>query len=133
MGKLKRVLCCISVFLAGSTSIQAQSYAGDMITFSNPIKRLQVLSPSAQLFTNPVLRSSLVPTFDGKYDAQLLVSSDFILPSQVELLSEINDLEILGNRIIHVRFDEGDWTSLINQEGLAYIDLSAKINSPRTN
>ena len=131
MGKLKRVLCCISVFLAGSTSIQAQSSAGDMIIFSNPIKRFQVLSPSAQLFTNPVLRSSLVPTFDGKYDAQLLVNSDFILPSQVELLSEINDQEILGNRIIHVRFDEGDWTSLINQEGLVYIDLSAKINSPR--
>ncbi|NBU04239.1 MAG: hypothetical protein EBT60_08060, partial [Bacteroidetes bacterium] len=131
MGKLKRVLCCISVFLAGSTSIQAQSSAGDMIIFSNPIKRFQVLSPSAQLFTNPVLRSSLVPTFDGKYDAQLLVSSDFILPSQVELLSEINDQEIQGNRIIHVRFDEGDWTSLINQEGLVYIDLSAKINSPR--
>lgn len=131
MGKLNRVLICISVFLAGATNIQAQTTENKFSAFSNPRNQFQVLSPSAQLFMNPELRAALVPKFEGKYDAQLLVNATFSLPTKVELLSEINDQETLGNRIMHVRFHEDEWTSLISQNGLLYLELSAQINSAR--
>ena len=117
--------------MVGVTNVQAQYIGSDISSIFNISRGFQLLSPSAQIFANPLLRNCLVPIFDGKYDAQLLVNEEFTLPIKVDLLSEIDDLETRGNRIIHVRFNENDWASLINQKGLLYIDLSAKINSPR--
>ena len=131
MGKLNHLLFCLVVTMVGVTNVQAQYIGSDISSIFNNNRGSQLLSPSAQIFVNPSLRNSLVPKFDGKYDAQLLVNEEFTLPIKVDLLSEIDDLETRGNRFIHVRFNENDWAALINQKGLLYIDLSAKINSPR--
>ena len=131
MGKFNHLLFCLVVTMVGVTNVQAQYIGSDISSIFNNSRGFQLLSPSAQIFANPSLRNSLVPKFDGKYDAQLLVNEEFTLPIKVDLLSVIDDLETRGNRIIHVRFNENDWASLINQKGLLYIDLSAKINSPR--
>ena len=108
MGKFNHLLFCLVVTMVGVTNVQAQYIGSDISSIFNNSRGFQLLSPSAQIFVNPSLRNSLVPKFDGKYDAQLLVNEEFTLPIKVDLLSEIDDLETRGNRIIHVRFNEND-------------------------
>jgi subtilisin family serine protease len=91
----------------------------------------QILSPSAQIFSDPSLRTALVPSYNGKFDAQMLVNEEFVVPSGVDLLSEIPDKDNANLRLLHIQFDATFWNSLIESEGLLYIDVSSRINSPR--
>jgi len=132
MGKLSRIL----ILLCGSTLFSQVSIAQTQpqtatIHPSNSSHKKQILSPSAQLFSDESLRNTLIPRFEGKYDAQILVDEYFKLPPTVERLSSIPDPESPNQMLLHIQFDESDWTSIIQQNGLIYCDVSAKINSAR--
>ena len=132
MGKLSRFTLSLGIFLCFNLTAFAQPNADAAQNIGPQLSsKSQVLSPTAQLFTNLSLRNALIPTFDGKYDAQLLVDGHFELPDKVELLSSIHDPENPSYRLLHVRFAEDGWQSLILQSGLIYLDISAKINSAR--
>lgn len=133
MGKLYRIFS-LSLFLVVRIlpmTAQTNVQQGVIIQSQLPSKDRQVLSPSAQIFTNIDLRKSLIPRFDGYYDAQILVDNRFRMPNLVRLLSTISDSEIANQRLIHVQFLDAQWEELITQDGLIYLDISAKINAPR--
>lgn len=124
MGKIYKLPFLMIAFCLVSTGAVGQL----MTNSANPTVKSQILSPSSQLFQNPALRQVLVPQFDGKYHAQLLVDESFYMPNQVDILSEIADAELPNAKLLHIRFNANDWSSLIEQPGLLYLDVSASIN-----
>lgn len=132
MQKLHIYSLCFVLYFFQSWLTFAQ-ISGDTFHTNSRFKLVtkQVLSPSAQLFNDAELRSTLVPTFNGKYDAVLLVNSNFTLPKNIEILSQINDKHNTDNSIFHVQFVQSQWDDLISAEGLLYLDLSTRINNPR--
>jgi len=100
-------------------------------TLPQTSQKRQILSPSAQLFNSETLRKTLIPRFDGKFDAQVLVDDLFEVPASISVLSEIQDPESFSQRLLHIQLSENEWLPLLQQPGLIYVEVSSKINSAR--
>ena len=136
--KLKFLLIVLNVGTIVQVTAQSESnqrnreisLVNSMLTV--PTSRLnQILSPTAQIFTNPELRNQLIPKFDGSYHAQVLVRESFIADNADLIKSSFIDPENANYRIAHLVFTSESWNQIIEHPGLIYLDVSSKLNSPK--
>lgn len=120
---------CYSYFSFIQVSAQTQSANSSSLLPRS--KTIQILSPTAQIFTNVLLRDQLIPKFDGKYHAQGIVNETFILDNSDFILSSLIDPENPNYRIAHLSFIAENWNQIIDHPGLIYLDVSSKLNSPK--
>ncbi len=77
---------------------------------------------------------TLFPTFDGYWHAFVLTKPEFN-SNKIQILSKIST-PISGNNgsdysLIHIRFKPENIESLLNDDGIFYMDLSSRLNAPR--
>ena len=131
MQKIKMKFLFIAIHIFSFIQVSAQTQSANSSSLLPRSKTIQILSPTAQIFTNVLLRDQLIPKFDGKYHAQGIVNETFILDNSDFILSSLIDPENPNYRIAHLSFIAENWNQIIDHPGLIYLDVSSKLNSPK--